>query len=327
MLSDKAIVLCVLKVFQKYSDAEHPLSVSDIKKKLQDDFALTVADRRTIYRAIDILNDSYFDYEISKYDQNTQGYYLIRNPEKDLEPSEIQIISDAVCAFPFISARSSENICSKLQEQLNVHEQKQIKNLSIFKSEIKTPNANVFLNIELLDEAISKKIKVKFDYYKYGTDKKLHKRREEKYIVNPYGMVYCNEHYYLACIFNHSGILSLYRIDLIMNLELTELNLDQVERNFSYKDAVKKAIYGFVGDTVNVTMLVLRSEIGHVIDKFGTEIQVSDFDSYRCKVRLKASKTGFEFWALQFLGSVEVLEPQEVRQDIIEIIRCNKYGI
>ena len=36
----------------------------------------------------------------------------------------------------------------------------------------------------LLEEAILKKVKVSFDYMKYGLDKQLHNRGEKKYIEN-----------------------------------------------------------------------------------------------------------------------------------------------
>jgi len=61
----------------------------------------------------------------------------------------------------------------------------------------KVPNQNVFYNISQLDEAISNKKKVSFIYLKYDGSKKLVPRRENKYSVNPYGMVCLNEHYLL----------------------------------------------------------------------------------------------------------------------------------
>ena len=78
--------------------------------------------------------------------------------------------------------------------------------------------------------AIEKKVKVKFDYFDYGSDKQLHKRREKKYTVNPYGMVYDNEHYYLICIMAKQSALSMYRIDRIQNIEITDYELDMREQ-------------------------------------------------------------------------------------------------
>ena len=62
----------------------------------------------------------------------------------------------------------------------------------------------LFYTIEVLDEAISKGRQVSFTYNSYGTDKKLHPRRDSagnirEYIVNPYQIAAANGRYYLIC--------------------------------------------------------------------------------------------------------------------------------
>ncbi len=260
MLTDKAIVLCILQILKRYSDSEHILSVSDIIAKLHTDYALEISDRRTVYKAIDMLTDPYLGYEISKYNENGKGYNFVKDG-MDFEPEQIQMISDAVCAFPFISLEATKEICDKLQGQLSVHEQNVIKRLSVIDSDRKTANKELFLNVDVLDKAISRKVKVQFDYYRYDIDKKLHKRREKKYTVNPYGLIYCNEHYYLACIICYGSEMGLYRVDLMKNVTLTEYKMDDPNREFSYKDELKKAVNGFLGEQIAIKMLVDKREI------------------------------------------------------------------
>ncbi len=339
MLSDKAIVLCILKILREYSDAEHPLTWKEIQTKLKTDYGLEGKGRdgrsseginkRTIYRAIEMLNDPYLGYEIGQKEEknNIKSFWLIRDTEKDLETGEIQIISDAVATFPFIPKKESEMIHNKLQGQLSVHEKGKVASVFAVRDDVKTINPEVALNVEMLKEAIAKKVKVKFDYYRYEMDKKLHKRREKKYTVNPYGLVYCNGQYYLACIICYGTTLSLYRVDLMKDITLTDYKLDETSKGFSYAEELKKAVYGFVGDDVRINMLVDKSQIGHVIDQFGKNITISEYDDERCRIRLRASKAGFVFWAMQYLRYVEVVEPGEVRQEIIDTLKANRYGI
>ena len=54
------------------------------------------------------------------------------------------------------------------------------------------------LALDVLNDAIEEKRKVSFIYNRYGTDFKLHPRRNEPYIVNPYQMVANNGRYYLT---------------------------------------------------------------------------------------------------------------------------------
>ena len=163
-------------------------------------------DRRTIYSALETLIE--LGYDISLYKDNGKGYYLL---DRQLEPAEAHLLSDAICTFPFISERQTAQLMNKVQSLVSVYERKQIRNLTVSRSDTKTVNKVVFYNIDMLDEAIEKKVKVKFDYCDYGVDKQLHKRREKKYTVNPYGMVYDNEHYYLICIMAKQTNLSMYR--------------------------------------------------------------------------------------------------------------------
>ena len=247
--------------------------------------------------------------------------------DRDLEPSEAHLLSDAICAFPFISERQTANLMNKVQSLVSVHERKHIKNLTVMRSDQKTLNKVVFYNIEALDEAIEKKVKVKFDYVDYGADKQLHKRREKKYVVNPYGMVYSNEHYYLICIMENKENLSMYRIDRIQNIELTDLALDEREKGFDPKKAVKNTVYAFTGEIDTVEMLVDPKKLSDVIDKFGTNIDIAENDDGRLKITLKASLMGMKYWALQYLEWVEILRPYNLRKDMQILLSTDKYKI
>ncbi|MGM9641733.1 MAG: helix-turn-helix transcriptional regulator [Eubacteriales bacterium] len=320
MLTEKAIAICLLEIMKEYSSESHILSMGDIRKKMNAIYGLN-PDRRTIYGAFDTLTE--LGYDISLYKDNGKGYYLI---DRLLEPSEAHLLSDAICTFPFISERQTSELMKKIQFLVSVHDRKQIKNLTVMKPEQKTINKNVFYNIEMLDEAINRKVKVKFDYYDYGADKQLHKRREKKYTVNPYGMVYSNEHYYLICIMAKQEHLSMYRIDRIQNIEITDYQLDEREANFEPKSAVKTSVYAYTGEIATVEMLLDLSMLNDVIDKFGTKILITEQSDGRLKVSVKASLRGMKYWALQYMEYVEIISPQSLRDDIEKAIQVNCYS-
>ena len=320
MLTEKAIAICLLKILREYSDENHILSMGDIISKLNGRYGLK-PDRRTVYGAMETLIE--VGYDISLYKDNGKGYYLL---DRLLEPSEAHLLSDAICTFPFISERQTAQLMSKVQSMVSVYDRKQIKNLTVMRTDQKTVNKNVFYNIEVLDEAIEKKVKVKFDYCDYGVDKQLHKRREKKYTVNPYGMVYCNEHYYLVCIMAKQVNLSMYRLDRIQNIELTDYALDPREPGFDPQAAVKSAVYAYTGQIDTVELLVDPKKLSDVIDKFGTNITIGEHDDGRLKITLKASVMGMKYWALQYLEFVEVMRPEQLRNDIILQITTNRYS-
>ena len=108
-------------------------------------------------------------YDISIYEDNGVGYYL---RSRELEQSEVLLLTDAVYSFPFIPAKQTEQLVQKLQKQLSVYQRKRYRYLTISRQDRKTDNRQVFWNIEQLDEAIAQKKKVRLGYLHYGLDKK-----------------------------------------------------------------------------------------------------------------------------------------------------------
>lgn len=322
MLTEKAIAICLLEVLKEYSDERHIMTRSEITAKIKTLYGLE-PDRRTIYSAIGVLSD--MGYDISTYDDNGKGYYLVRDPKKDLDINEVRLLSDAVCAFPFMSAKHTEQLRDKLQTLVSVHERRHIKNLSIIKPERKTENWDVFLNIEMIDDAISQKVKIKFDYMEYREDLELHKRREKKFTVNPYAMVFTNEHYYLVAVLCYQKTVSMYRIDRMKNLEITNYELDKHEDGFDPEKEAAAATYAYAGVPERIEMLTGYKSLGAIIDKFGTDLWVTKQDDGRLKVSLHAAPEGIKYWAMQYLEEVEVIKPLKLRAEIEQMISTNLY--
>lgn len=317
MLTDKAITMCLLEILKEYSDCKHKMTMKEILSKMENDYALR-PDRRTIYSAVATLID--LGYDISTYEDNGKGYCL---DSRDFEPSEIILLTDAVYSFPFISDRQSDELIDKLQKQLSIHQRRSFKNLSVIRSEHKSLNKQLFLNIELLDEAITNKKQVSFTYLHYGLDKKLHPRRTKVYTVNPYSMVYMNEHYYLVCNLAGYPRISLYRIDFISDIAESDVPCEMKE---DFRENSQEAIFAFTGKPEHISMICDKIILDDVIDKFGKDIQLYENDETTIKVNFTAPAKGIKFWALQYLPYVEVQKPEWIRQEIIDSVRANRYN-
>lgn len=314
MLSEKAYAICLLEILQEYSDEEHILPMREITAKMQIIYGIK-PDRRTVYAAVALLMQ--LGYDISIYEENGIGYFLRSRP---LEQPEILLLTDAVYAFPFISARQTEQLVQKLQKQLSCHQRKKYRHLTIARQQHKTDNRQVFWNIEQLDEAITQKKKVQMDYLHYGLDKKQH--ITASYTVNPYEMTYLNEHYYLICVPDHDPHTRLYRIDRMANIHLLEeLRSEQP----AIRQEARDAIYAYVGAPERIVMRCERWILDDVIDRFGSDVYLTEESETAFTASFTAPPRGIKFWALQYLPYVEVLEPRWLRKEIIESIGKNKY--
>lgn len=313
MLTEKANAICLLEVLKEYSDAEHILPMREIIAKMQSLYGIKI-DRRTVYGAVALLIE--LGYDVSIYEDNGVGYYL---RDRELEPSEVLLLTDAVYSFPFIPARQTEQLVQKLQKQLSVHQRKKYRHLTVARQGHKTGNRQVFWNIEQLDEAITRKKKVTLDYLHYGYDKRQHPTAT--YTLSPYEMVYTNEHYYLICVPDHDPHTRLYRIDRMKDIQI----LDDPRCEAVARQEAQNAVYAYVGAPERIVMYCDRAILDDVIDRFGTEVQIRERDENTFTASFTAPPRGVKFWALQYLPYVEVVEPAWLREEIIESLGKNKY--
>lgn len=318
MLPDRANLLCVLKILEEHSDSEHILPMRDIIGKMKSIYDIDIA-RRAVYGAIELLKQ--LGYDISTYEENGKGYYL---RTRLFEPSELSLLTDAVLSFPFIAEDQSNKLIDKLQSTGSSYQRRRYHNLSVPRTPKKTQNKQVFLNIELLDEAIGTRRKVRFTYLTFDEHKHLIPRREEPYIVSPYRMVYTNEHYYLACRLLGYENTSFYRIDRMRDIIIDNDSAEMPQEGLSA--LVNSAVYAFSGYPEKVSLSFEKSILNDVIDRFGPDIVLTEKED-RYLAQVEVPPQGVRFWALQYLPYVEIIEPDWLRDQVIESINTNRYGV
>ena len=318
-MTNRANAICLLKILSEYSDDSHIMQMQDIISKFKILYRTDI-DRRTVYGLMDIL--AQLGYDISDYNENGIGYYL---RERYFESSEIRLMMDAIYTHQAISPKQTEKLIQKLQKLLNIHNRKKYTSLSVVKNSKKTENQQVFLNIEILDEAIQEKKKVSFVYLIYGLDKKLHPRKEYKYTVNPYQLLCTNEHYYLICKMSGAEKLSMYRIDLMKEIDISDDNVDTELSSEEKQTVENKTTYAWYGNAEKIEVKCKNYVIGDILDKFGHDITITPLDEEHFIATIHTAPAGMHFWALQYLPHVEVLSPDWVRDGIIDSVKRNPY--
>ena len=215
-------ILYILNVLKKYSDEEHKLSISDIRKKINEKYEIDI-DPRTIRRNINLLQQK-FGYDISTYNDNKIGYYITNDPETDFEPGEIRAIIDTFSYSSFIEPRIAKSIIKKCKNLQTIYENAKIKDYRIYSPKGKTNNIEVIKNIEDIANSIMNKNKITFEYWKYLINgNKIEKQIVSKPKVSPYALVYDKQQFYMLGIKEGNKELYHYRLDRIKNLvELEE---------------------------------------------------------------------------------------------------------
>lgn len=318
----KLALLRILQILQKHSDAAHPLTQDDLVEALHKSYGIDV-DRKLVGRQLALLHEAFDgpDSTITLISDKRKGSYI---EEREFEDSELRLLIDGVLSSKHITAKYSKNLIEKLCRQSNKYFRPRVKNICSVNDWNKTDNMSVFLNIELIDEAIERGKQLKFVYNKYGADKKLHKTSNPR--VSPYQLILHNQRYYLMCLHERFEQIHFYRLDRITDMWIVEdkplTNVRSVpgyESGIDYKKIASGLPYMFSDKLEYIEMLVNESALDQVIDWFGKDVKVENVGD-RYKVGLLASPTAMGYWALQYVKSVEIISPKSLREHIKEAL-------
>jgi predicted DNA-binding transcriptional regulator YafY len=215
-------------------------------------------------------------------------------------------------------------LIDKLEGLSNVYFKTSMKHIATAQSKGDATNA-LFYTIEVLNEAIGKGKQVKFHYDEYGTDKKLHHRKNSEgevreYIINPYQIAATNGRYYLVCNYDKYDDIANYRLDRISDIEILETNikpitdLPEVGKNFDLSKYMSEHIYMFADKTVRAKFIATKGVLNDVMDFFGKEAKISDVTDDSFTVTVRISELDMELFAMQFATEVTVIEPASLAE-------------
>ncbi|MBR3969076.1 MAG: WYL domain-containing protein [Clostridia bacterium] len=307
----KLALIRILQIFKKYSDYDHPLLQEDIAEYLESDYGITL-ERKAISRNISLLKEAGYEIESTK-----AGSYL---EEREFEDSELRMLIDGVLSSKYITARHSKDLINKLCNMSNQYFRSHVKNIYSVNDWSKTDNQALFYNIELIDDAIDRRVQLKFDYNKYGLDKKLHKSSTNK--VTPYQLILHNQRYYLMSYNEHFKNLVYYRVDHISNMTVVEIAATPIttikgfESGINYKVLATSLPYMYTDMVENIEFIAKKSIIDQIVDWFGNEIRIIELDNENITVSVKASPLAMEHWAMQYINYVEIIKPTTLREKI-----------
>ena len=324
----KMVIINILDILKKYSDMDHRLTQQDIVEILKKEYYMDV-DRKTVKRNLmNLLDlDCGIDYtEITRKDEKGNessictDWYIMR----DFDDSELRLLIDSLLFSKHIPYSQCKTLIEKLKGLSNVYFDKKVKHICNL-PENQPENKELFYTIDVLDEAISQNKKVAFIYNSYGTDKKLHPKRDEEYIVNPYQMVATNGRYYLICNYDKYDNLANCRVDRITNIRMLDETAKPIkklkESELNLPKHMAEHLYMFAGESIKAKFKAKNHIIDQIIDWFGLDAKIEPYDEEECMVEVRANKDAFFYWAMQYGLYVEVMEPIDMRERITTAVK------
>ncbi len=314
----KMLNILILDILEQYSDEDHHLTQQEIIRHLRAQYGMD-CDRRSVKNNIDALKE--MGYEI---ETNNKGAFLAG---RKFDNAELRLLIDSVLFSKGISQKRAKELIEKLKEMGGRHFSAKVKHVCNLPELQHTDNKQTMYALDALNDAIDQRKKVSFTYNTYGTDMKLHPRRQEPYIVNPYQIVANNGRYYLIGNYDKYDNVSHYRIDRMTSvcmLDETRKPMSDVtdfKNGFSLPKHMAEHIYMFSGKSVNVKMVAKKHLMNELVDWFGKDFKIRRELADEMLVEVKCNAEAMHFWALQYGPYVEVLEPAELREEIRESVR------
>ena len=314
----KMLNMLILDILEQYSDEDHHLTQLEIIRHLRAQYGMD-CDRRSVKNNIDALKE--MGYEI---ETNNKGAFLAG---RKFDNAELRLLIDSVLFSKGISQKRAKELIEKLKEMGGRHFSAKVKHVCNLPELQHTDNKQTMYALDALNDAIDQRKKVSFVYNSYGTDMKLHPRRQEPYIVNPYQIVANNGRYYLIGNYDKYDNVSHYRIDRMTSVCMLDekrkpmSDVTDFKNGFSLPKHMAEHIYMFSGKSVNVKMVAKKHLMNELVDWFGKDFKIRRELADEMLVEVKCNAEAMHFWALQYGPYVEVLEPAELREEIRESVR------
>lgn len=330
----KLLIMNILDILRRYTDAEHRLSQKDIVEILKTEYDM-VADRKSIKRNIQSLIEFGYDINFSEAlrmipnkDGELEESYILSDfyLERDFSDSELRLLIDGLLFSKHIPYSQCKELVGKLEGLSNQYFKSRVRYIKTLPDNLPN-NRQLFYTIEILDEAIAKGKQVSFNYNHFEADKKLHPAINDdgsvkEYIINPYQIAATNGRYYLICNYDKYDNVSNYRLDRITNIKLldtpvkSQSKVKGLENGFNLPKHMAEHLYMFSGGSSPVTFTAKKYLLNDLLDWFGKDITFTDENETEVTVRVNVNEQAMRRWAMQYALHIKILSPESLAGQI-----------
>ena len=310
----KIKLLKLYEILRQHTDEDRPLSTNQLCAMLEAE-GIT-CDRRTLAEDIDILNANGFEV-LRRRTRYAMLFYIV---DRRFDMAEVKILIDAIQAASFITPQKTLELTDKVASLAGSHKATVLKkNLVTFNTR-KHTNEAIFYTVDTLQRALQQKQKASFQYFDLDENgNRVLRKRSERYVVNPVGLVYHEDNYYFVTYHETHEATVNYRVDRMTNVKIEDETV--VERAIalsaelgSYTERVFKM---FNGPQATVELQFDRKLIDAVYDKFGEGIEIIACKRNLCRVRVEVLVSPVFFgWCFQFGKSMKILSPDSVAAEM-----------
>ena len=316
-------VLYLLKILYLYTDESNAITVSEIKSRLAT-YGIS-CERRSLYSCFNELQQ--FGIQIEKFRSGRTFYYRI--PKRLFFLSELKVMVDSIQSFKFLTEKESKKLIHKIELLTSHSEADKLKHQVYVTERVKTKNADVFTNIDKINDAIKYNHQITFKYFFIDEKKEIRlKNNGFPYLVSPWWLVVSNEKYYLVAYDHMNKKLKHFRIDKIISLKI----MPERREGYSFVKDINPVIYAkkmfgmFGGKEYSVKIKCKNIMANSIVDRFGMDVLIipRNDEEFITIVNVAVSPK-FIHWVLEFGDNATIIGPEPVvcmvKEEIVRLSR------
>ncbi len=303
-------VLYLYKILLRYADVDHPLSTNEILLFFENLYGLQIH-RTSVSKYVALLCQS--GIEVTEVRSRSKSYYI---SDRLFDLPELKLLIDAIQAARFISAKKSESLIGKITSLASETKQVELKRNLINTSKVKSENEKTYYIIDAVNTAINIGKKISFYYTEYNSKKEIVIKNDGKpYCISPYSLIWNGDYYYVVGYYEERRRIHTFRIDRIAKQpEILTEDAYPAPIDFDTSEYALKVFQMFdTYRTENVNLIVENSLMKYVVDQFGSNVQVNEYDGthFMAHVNVSASPNFFR-WVFGWAGRIVIASPQSV---------------
>lgn len=307
--NQKIKILYLMRILLERTDDDHGLTLEEISNALLE--CGVEAERKTLYDDLEVLR--VFGLDIEKRKDKTVRYHVV---SREFELPELKLLVDAVQSSKFITHKKSNELIKKIESFTSRYEAQQLQRQVFVSNRIKTMNESIYYTVDYIHDAINSNVKVSFQYFSWNVKKeKALRHNGDRFVVSPWALTWDDENYYMIGYDHISGLVKHYRVDKMLNIQLTDEKRDGAElfKNFDMAVYSKETFGMYGGKEQTVTLRCNNRIAGVIIDRFGTNLPFSNVTDTHFEIRIKVHASPlFYSWLMSFGADITILGPQEV---------------
>lgn len=316
--SKKSSIILVLEILRHFSDETTFLTQNEIATKIYEQYGLKL-ERKSISASLKTLEELGHDIIYKK----GHGVALV---ERMFDDSEAKYLIDLVFSSRSLSGSHALGIVNKIKNTLSIKENANYEYVENSKEINRTQNKEVFLNIEIINEAIKQNKWVGFKYMTYDENGQP-TFRFNGYIfhASPCALVSSQGRYYLLAYRYKYNNVNSYRIDYIKDIYIMEereripLNeLDEFKNYENITQYINDHIYMFGGPIIDATLEIFDPHtLIYIYDWFGKNATFYKEDN-RMFLKIRSNGNALFYWLMQYSHLVKILAPKSLQEKVVQ---------